>query len=516
MSQRMASALFLLALTTRAHAADPWKGQFPRPEIPGGYGITNGPIIHPYCLKRGQMLDYTRDQMAAGIDLWIRETIDRVNDQCRTDFPELAPYLDEWYSQALRTVITCSEQQTEFAAWTPETTNKAKAERVIPAAALEGLELNDRPLVREHRPLIVMNADYFTTAISPKALPAERRAASETLIHELFHTTSANNRYDDHAQLQSETPQPKSACSTNVLTDRISVLASLCTGQGLIHDPQTTASEALFTRISQCGMKHGCSDVFTSTLVHKSAPTRELASAALAPSAVESLCARIADEGFCRSTRKAQADTLASGSEPLRALKKPLADRLGQLWPAGAAGGYSAELARAFSSAPVFKSIASLESQSPRCFASAFSRDSAGNVTFVAPSDVRDQACTGVAVGPSKILAQLVDFNTRLKTSRVFKPVQARSEGSLETLPLDWERDSYSASERSDLEALLGETLARRYLETLEQHHPRSRRFDCQASGLGHYWSAHNAIEALKRIEQGDAGPSCLVGEDAL
>lgn len=88
--------------------------------------------------------------------------------------------------------------------------------------------------------------------------------AVSTLIHEIFHGTSANISIDKHNELERQ--KPKDDCNqSDSVHDKVSVLDSLCSN-GVLNSSSNLASYEIFKKIRRCGIKKGCVDIFTQEL----------------------------------------------------------------------------------------------------------------------------------------------------------------------------------------------------------------------------------------------------------
>ena len=142
---------------------------------------------------------------------------------CHSQFPGLWPYFEEFYEAMVRTRITCEK--------------------------IESAESRHYGNYRADRDRILLSGD-ITLGISSRS----ERAIS-TLVHELFHATSANNQ-DLHNELQHNEVFP-GACESdelNRLDDRVMWLTALCTND-------TGYLDLLLSRIEACGLTRGCHQV---------------------------------------------------------------------------------------------------------------------------------------------------------------------------------------------------------------------------------------------------------------
>ncbi|MEW6056960.1 MAG: hypothetical protein AB1540_10130 [Bdellovibrionota bacterium] len=282
-----------------------------RKPIPnGGYSSPWGPIVHPSCFQYASEKTRYRGRKKAerAIDLWFEQTFLTVTQSCASRYENLKdPYLKQWVTQFKRTVLTCSakldlKRKTEIAV-AANISRKSDLPKVLLPREMEGIDLGKEDLE-------ALPSAFKTTIVFPKSLFSEvltvfasnnpayetqQHLASDTLIHEVLHSTQANNRRD-HNQIRPN--------SNKLRLDRILVITRMCTRMS-----QDSADHALIEPLLFPGSLaksplqlaqnlKNCHNLFTSRTGF-SLESKYLPSKGLSAIQAASLCQAIASTARC-------------------------------------------------------------------------------------------------------------------------------------------------------------------------------------------------------------------------
>jgi len=276
-----------------------------RLQVKGAYRSLLGTQVHPYCFKlMKEKAGFSQEGIEKGIEAWLQKSFLAVTDDCRARYPALKPYFFEWISLARRTVITCmkkSSTKTGFNGVNPVV--GVGLDIVAEGEASKGIDDIPGALDSQaaaHKTVIVLPWNEMRSAIAT----AGSASSVDTLIHEILHNTSANNQGTRHKQVENIDVTPENLCSLNAMDDRILFVAGLCSNaKTTMSDADSafskmTPAQLAFKRISQCGKKRGCVDLFLSqslTFTHW-VPSRPLSK-----EAADEACDQIYDQGYCEN-----------------------------------------------------------------------------------------------------------------------------------------------------------------------------------------------------------------------
>lgn len=232
----------------------------------------------------------------------IEEAAWRVSYECRNEYTELSPYIDEWVSQMRRAFVFCDLNAEPIR----DTNEYFEAAHNSPMGRYYFSALNVQNFHDTHESMIYVNPYWFTKEHLTD--PQFREELITTLIHEGFHSTHANNR---NTQVHNSSLEPlgkEFSCEDPTrVEDRIFMVAGLCasSGQGtidrLIHmsgSPGYTVVPAYLSyhRMNECGADT-CVDMFTQTNEHLDG----VRSLGLSVEQAQNVCEKIAYHGQCEA-----------------------------------------------------------------------------------------------------------------------------------------------------------------------------------------------------------------------
>jgi hypothetical protein len=414
---------------------------------------------------------------------------------------------------------------------------------VLYKEALEGIELKTDPVLEREKkvtlaslrePLIIFPSDGISYC-----LRGLNSYCASTIVHEVFHSTHANNR-NDHDSIEKTIFTLKNACSESIVDDRINIVADLCTGSP-VGNGLADSAELLSSRISQCGRKKGCENLFTSVSTQFTAyiPTRPLPEAAAAR-----LCDRLQDDGFCTHTLKdpKQRVALMSLMRKQSPVFEKVEQRLGEILPRSA-NEIPSELLKAY---PALKSDL-LSFKSTDCFDFLFYPTRSGDLVLRADQpqwmvdDIeerlrfalsysshtgwnqraflrfkeKDVRCSNTNTATQiqntlfKLERNLAEVVQSVSFSVFAKPLLLKISDELAPAVAFTRLGNLNDPAETEFRQLLGPALYDEFAAALLKFHPDSPRFDCQAAGLSLHRTAESAVGTLQEILSPQHAPAC-------
>ena len=315
----------------RSLRMDPLYNTKKRQTVPGGFTSSFGVQVHPSCIKYAKKYNISRKNFEDRFEKWITEAFHQVAGNCHTQYPELEGYIKEWVSYARRTVITCSSKKINLnkdsKAIAVNVHNKLSAWWLLKEQEYNGISTDTffGSLSKNYKPIIIFSLESFLTGLN---LEGNNSKFNNLLIHEIFHSTGANNR-KDHNKIESKDPNDKFKCSINNLDDRINIVSQLCTGDKTELDQLNLD---IFKRIGTCGWKKGCLDVFTNEndsifeqILQKTK--------GLSINNAKNLCEKIYEDGRCKHEITRDGETVTQSHPDLVKLGKIISKKLDQNLP---------------------------------------------------------------------------------------------------------------------------------------------------------------------------------------
>lgn len=318
----------------KAHPVNPGKDDTP-------FGLR----FDESCTKALSKEPETRRRQLAAMNGTVAEVFNRIL-VCRDNYPELEPWIRTWIAMARRHHISCvkeSSQHENAAAW-----NNHGKHTVYTIDTFEKTSNGDGGAI--------FKDGLETITLVPWTI--------DTLIHEVFHATPANNRADhdvvEFISTKHKTNQKTGLdvveCNDDIAMDRVNIVASLCSGQQLVRGQQNALFE-LTDRMAQCPESKGCVGIFSHDVRDNIAELQDYISNKIYPRPSEKLsldqsrllCARIRDQADCQRNlahfdhwrgdppekEKGRANFTAKVSKvaEIKALRKRLRDRLSKITP---------------------------------------------------------------------------------------------------------------------------------------------------------------------------------------
>jgi hypothetical protein len=237
------------AVASLARSLDPVGDRRGRGDIPGAYRTRLGLQVHGSCLSAGGA--------PADFERWTAGAADLVANRCWNRYPELRYVLGQWISQARRAVVTCYPRSEKNAGYGGMNFLLRPGLKELPGEAIQGVSLSQFFLPAAFETVIGLPSDRVARDIArpgPEAMPY---LAIETLVHELFHSTSVEALTSlEHIRRETVAYRHETACELSAADDPVSYLTSLCTGMSLTSS-SLTAEESAEGRMS---CKKGCAD----------------------------------------------------------------------------------------------------------------------------------------------------------------------------------------------------------------------------------------------------------------
>jgi hypothetical protein len=489
------------------------------PTLKGGFRTTLGAQFAPSCMQMlGKPNDFSRNALNDMVSEAAKQMVG-----CRRRYPELTPYIEQWMTQARRNVIECVEDSKEnetVGGW-----NDTRGTTTLPR----------KDLLRAISEVTIVDVDWGMTF---------RSQGMNTFVHENLHSTTANNRLDHSAVEFTQTQTGADSktnlvepggCKDDVLVDRVNILTSLCTGEN-IAGSDLTAFKLLHSRITGCGMKRACHEVFASSIQDSPWPSE-----GLPPKQVESLCNRLYEDGQCMHLLESQGDALIGGDPEVQRVARKLHARLRELAPS-----HSNEIPSSWMKLfPELKiRLDALESGSS-CFRALFLTTPSGTVYLRDDSPIRYDDPVKHFRDPA---GSSLDGHVRYK---IFGAVQDRAkharlcnspedqekvlgwvldlEGRLRESvdPFLWMRpvnfalgeyqkgilDSRSMTSNPSFKKLIGQEFWERFAAISRKYDSSSAEFSCEALGLSLRRTVERALIGLNRANQPLEQNSCSLGK---
>ncbi|MCC7440916.1 MAG: hypothetical protein IT285_04750 [Bdellovibrionales bacterium] len=291
----------------------------------GGWLVTaEGTRIHPDCLSLAARRIADPALVKQRLRDWVSDAFAEITD-CHGRYSALAPYLQQWRARARAMKVTCVDPadlaDIDFAA-----ISHGEDHFEIVRPTLFGI-------------LAGRGGSYTETYKTKEGKPATRGSTYSgvvhTFVHEVFHSTDANNRVD-HNDIETLGPEEDGVCGSNVAMDRVCVLSSFCTDEWLTSSVER-AQEVLFKRMTQCGRRRGCEDLFTGEAGNYgwwNHLTGSHSSDDLIPAKqAAQLCSQIKSEGYCEHMLDTQGPINTRANARLSAFQPMLLDRWGAVLP---------------------------------------------------------------------------------------------------------------------------------------------------------------------------------------
>lgn len=359
-------------LVEQARAFDPLQENKPRATIKGGFTTSLGLQFHRNCFDLLGSTLVSREQAERNLDAVVFDAFERIALKCPAKHPELDKYFREWITMLRRSVIVCTAKKRKELDYSAMNLN-SKGSLKPYLSARETAELETPSFFKlgsfssDHKPTILYPSDTFVSAAV--STPSDLLWDSQLLIHEVLHSTSANNRRD-HNDVEKIGPGKAGACGNDVGIDRINMITAMCADEKLDDDLKITAEDYVFKRTNLCGPRQ-CEKLFADPTV-----TLDLAdvfdnfytpTSGLKLSSARRVCARMYEEGACRHDLALQGEKItATKFAELNRIGALIRERLYELFPhtpaqlhprvLDLAPGYRDSL-RALSGDPCFKSV---------------------------------------------------------------------------------------------------------------------------------------------------------------
>ncbi|HUP57336.1 MAG TPA: hypothetical protein VM598_07790 [Bdellovibrionota bacterium] len=275
------------AVASLARSLDPVGDRHGRGDVPGAYRTRLGLQIHRSCLGAGGT--------PADFERWTAGAADLVANRCWNRYPELRYVLGQWISQARRAVVTCYPRSEKNARYGGMNFLFRPGPKDLPREATEGVSLSQFFLPAAFETLVGLPGDRVARDIARPAPVVMPYSAIETLVHELFHSTSVEALTSlEHLRRETVAYRHETACELSAADDPVSYLTSLCTGMSLTSS-SLTAEEAAEGRAS---CKKGCAD--TIGLVARNLRRVDRAGGEDLARAKPAVCQRATSVGRCK------------------------------------------------------------------------------------------------------------------------------------------------------------------------------------------------------------------------
>lgn len=523
-----------------------------RKTIKGGYRSPLGVQIHPYCFEIAkqkfaeQKLPYDRKKVEAAVETWIERSVEKVlgnQGGCSQRYPELNNFFHSWLIRARRAVFTCSPKNSKELEASAQHFVYGESLSDLPKEAVKGLDIKaSESTVKSIKPTIVLASDTFLGVLEGKA--PERK--DSTFIHEIFHSTGANNQYE-HNQVErvnAVSARDKidvDSCETQIADDRVAMLAAMCS-RSTVFFAGKTVEEVIYKRVLKCGPLKGC----VAMMRDKDTRLNHLKSVKLSEAAAVSFCESVIEERACVEWAGKNIDEILKTNAEITNARTEVRERLEAVLPTK-----NHQIPRALlESIPGVldklngKALAS-------CVAAATVTDDQGAlypktfnylpqpelqlrgyagsdsmwaemkpfVTAIkAAPECREPETQARALKVFKMIGQemrlalnapafkQLAFNAiNEKPERVREAIGLTPDISLTSAPSMREGDDAKAFIR-----LLGSETYNKYLKALERFHPESTQLDCLNLGMRPHATIHlakNRLELLQKMHQIE--PSC-------
>lgn len=276
-----------------------------RAQVLGGFRTSLGLQFHPHCFSISNMHGISRKAAEDRLEAMTRQMFSQILGGCRSRYPELDDYLQEWVRQARRTVVTCTTNSAKEAGWRGVNAPVSVGlDFTLEKEAVVGIDLPKgalSSLPHAHKSTVALSREVWLQFFENHG-PDLRSA--RTLMHEIFHSTKANSRFD-HNDVASLNNTGKNQCSDGAVNDRVQTIAILCTGDMSLTGYRPAAA-VISEKINQCGRQKGCEETFTAEfdgIEGLIARSYDL-SKGLPPQKARALCDRIHMAGQCDRGRR--------------------------------------------------------------------------------------------------------------------------------------------------------------------------------------------------------------------
>lgn len=523
---------------------DPMRQALRRPDVPGAYRSKFGLQVHPYCFQIAKQNGIERAEAEKNFENALELSVRSIVVDCREKYPELSPYLKEWVTQARRTVLTCTQRDGEDSGFSGMNVPEPKMRYfVAPRDAWAGIPPSPvKGQIRNIQPVVVFSKDVFMEFAKRPEFQFSLEYVN-TLIHELLHSTHANNRLD-HNRLNYKPMKSTASCKEVDLSwDRVSAVAAMCANDHSEDYDWEKFVVAMSRKIENCGIQ-SCEKLFTGKHGQSGAPDRAhfwlapfenyyLPSGGLKPEAAQRLCQRIRGEGECLKRLPEEGPEYTRDHPELNRIGKKLRQRLSEVFPD------DLRITR-----PLLDLAPAVEMGLKRlkdngCFKKAFEFLPNGELLYKGPGHLKARAdapkpLTGAdflesqeekylfmieafrripecatGEGPQEIEDQLREFRKQQGHHLFFSPPlhAALIRGGLVESQDGYE--FYFSPDTGSLavEFVIGKKLFSEYEHALSKYHYRSPKFSCEAAGYHSTRAAEN-ISNINQTIQGAIRPA--------
>jgi len=262
-----------------------------------GYRSPFGLQIHPSCFKAAEKKGKTPDDVRKAFEPYFRTVFETV-ESCKRNYPEINQYLEEWVTHFRRTVLSCADiDHSKYGI------NLALASVLdIESYATEGLGQVHAfsSLPNELKSTVIVSKPWLDSVLNTRPTFISDEHDIAALIHEVLHSTHANNRWD-HDWAQKRTAFASGACGDeDILTDRINLVTEICVSRS---NQPVNPRRDLFKRIGSCGF-NSCVRIFNEDLMESGSVIARIAShwapaRGLSNTDSRNLCIKLYNEGYC-------------------------------------------------------------------------------------------------------------------------------------------------------------------------------------------------------------------------
>lgn len=277
-----------------------------REDIPDSIRLASGAQIHKSCYEAAKSYRHLGRDPYKDLEIALKTAATNIL-RCKAAYPELSPYISEWISTYRRHFFRCDLKD--------KSTTKFAAEN----------DLNDNTLIGYSMVGSLLNRNQDFGFIEAQA----------TILHEIFHSTSANNRYD-HNHIQKKEFDHKISCKEDSSFDRIVLLKSLCSGS-LMNASNMNARKALALKAAKCGHNHACRNTFSGKNSnidwYKKIFDRDASQELLNDKESISLCKKIQIDGMCLHLRETQGKAIMASSAQIKKLHSQMKKKFQQFFP---------------------------------------------------------------------------------------------------------------------------------------------------------------------------------------
>lgn len=460
------------------------------------------------------------------LDAVIQSSYDHI-DSCGKRYPELEPYLTEWKKHARIAQIRCNAQSGD--------------ERYSAGSnGRDGIFLPKKTLLNWAKGFKDPHSES-----SPVEPPLNSIIG---FIHEVFHSTGANNRID-HNQVELIKPvanrtnrglvQPQ-GCKEDIASDRVNFVTSICT-QAEFDTSSEDARLSIFDRISGCGLKRGCEEVFTSQLKDQAEDmstwitARSVQSFRLPQVQAHSLCQKIHGDGYCRAVLDQNPNAALEAVPAVRKMRLKLFQRFRELLPRDVN-----EIPQAMiDSVPGIREKLDGVVEDP-CFQAIFKKEKSGSYyperVFFGKDEVRAEPIKNpvnefistaalfdhfrrLTLSAQSELSKIPGCNGEKKNRNILEPWLELADNSYQLgkewewkAPLEFALGHYDRGQleetkyisqtakeaRARLRHFIGEALFDEYEAVSRRFNPKSPDFDCEGAGLNLYRTADRVSRELE------------------